>query len=109
MLISDFIEYDFANEYSKYPGGRFVKLGPHSGEDFRERILKPLLKDNPNKGIRIDASGVETSFSPSFLDECFGQLAKDMGINNFNIRIHLVSNVNPKLKDKMMYYVKRAI
>jgi len=68
------INYKFAEEYTPYPGGRFIRLGDFSGEDFREKVLIPVFENN-NK-IIIDATGVKTSFSPSFLDEAFGEVAK---------------------------------
>lgn len=99
--------YNFSEEYSKYPGGRFERLGPFSGEDFRDNVLRDIFKSE--KSIEIDATGVVTSFSPSFLDECFGSLAKEYGIDEFNRKIKFFSSDNPSLTEKMMYYVRRAI
>ena len=31
-------------EFSKFPGGRFKKYGPHSGEEFRRERLMPAIK-----------------------------------------------------------------
>jgi len=102
------VKYDFAKEYSPYPGGRFIRLGPFSGEDFRDNVLKTIFESS-NKSIEIDASGVITSFSPSFLDECFGELAKEYGVEMFSKKLKISSSVNPELNKKMMYYVERAI
>lgn len=101
------IVYKFADEYTKYPGGRFIRLGKYSGEDFRDRILKPIFEEN--KRIEIDATGVITSFSPSFLDECFGQLAIEYGLDRFNETISFYAEDNHSLNEKMMFYVMRAI
>jgi len=100
------INYNFAQEYSEYPGGRFIRLGDFSGEDFREKVLRRVFEDNDK--IVIDASEIKTSFTPSFLDEAFGALAKEFGLEKFNKTVDLFSNTNPKLKEKMMYYVERA-
>lgn len=102
------IRYKFIEKYSKYPGGRFERLGPFSGEDFREKVLREIFESD-DSSIEIDASGVVTSFSPSFLDECFGALAKEYGIDVFTKKIKMFSSDNPNLNDKMMYYVERAI
>lgn len=99
--------YQFADQYTKYPGGRFRKLGKYSGEDFRETVLRPIFE--AGKSIEIDATGVLTSFSPSFLDECFGQLAVEYGLEQFNKTIKLYSSDNPSLKDKMLFYVEKAL
>jgi|AOAMet1_18_M0_10_1038524.scaffolds.fasta_scaffold11385_2 hypothetical protein len=101
------IQYKFVEEYSKYPGVRFIRLGPFSGEDFRENVLREVF-DTEKVDIAIDATGVVTSFSPSFLDECFGQLAKDYGITEFKNKVFIFSDDNPNLAEKMMYYVERA-
>lgn len=101
------INYEFIKEYTKFPGGRFVRLGPYSGEDFREKVLRPIFESD--KKIVINATGVVTSFSPSFLDEAFGELAKEYGLETFLKKVEFYSNDNPELKDKMMYYVKRAV
>ena len=106
--MSEVIKYLFAKEYSKYPGGRFKKLGEFSGEDFRDEVLRDIFESD-DKSIEIDATGVITSFTPSFLDECFGELAKEYGIEKFNQKVKLFSSDNPGLSEKMMYYVERAV
>lgn len=108
MNNEEVIKYNFAEQYSKYPGGRYIRLGPASGEDFRDNVLREIF-ESPNKSIEIDATGVLTSFSPSFLDECFGQLAKEYGIEVFKKKLKLFSSDNPSLTEKMMYYVERAL
>jgi hypothetical protein len=107
MASEKVIKYNFSKKYSKYPGGRFERLGPYSGEDFRDRVLKKIFESNSS--IEIDATGVVTSFSPSFLDECFGSLAKEYGLEVFNKKIIFFSSDNPILTEKMMHYVERAI
>jgi len=107
MNVSEPIKYNFSEEYTKYPGGRFERLGPFSGEDFRENVLRDYF--NSGTKIKIDATGIVTSFSPSFLDEAFGQLAREYGLQKFVETVELFSSDNPGLKEKMMYYVERAI
>jgi hypothetical protein len=106
MTNENIIKYVFIEEYTEYPGGRFVRLGPFSGEDFRETVLREIFETG--KKIEIDATGVVTSFSPSFLDEAFGTLAKEYGYERFLETVTLFSTDNPQLTEKMLYYVKRA-
>lgn len=106
MSSDNIIKYKFAEKYTEYPGGRFERLGPFSGEDFREKVLREIFETG--KKIEIDATGVVTSFSPSFLDEAFGTLAKEYGYERFLDTVTMFSEDNPKLTDKMHYYVKRA-
>jgi hypothetical protein len=97
--------YDFANKFTKAPGPRYKYLGEHSGEEFREDILKPLLKEYDF--IEIDGSGIETSFTPSFLSETFARLAEELGgIENLLKRVRLFSNTNPRLEEKFKLYAE---
>ena len=58
-------------EFSKFPGGRFKKYGPHSGQEFRETVLIPTInKLKEGEKLIIDLSEVYT-YAPSFLDEAF--------------------------------------
>ncbi len=58
-------------EFSKFPGGRFKKYGPDSGEEFREKRLIPAIKElKEGEKLIIDLSEVYT-YAPSFLDEAF--------------------------------------
>ena len=36
---------NIAKEYTKTPGGRFIREGKFSGEDFRIKILEPAYKE----------------------------------------------------------------
>jgi hypothetical protein len=100
------IKYNFVEEFTKYPGPRFIKLGKYSGERFREEILRPVFLNDDK--IHIDATGV-LGFSPSFLDEAFSPLAKEYGLDIFQEKIKLSSNNDKILYDKMMSYVKRYL
>ena len=89
--------YNFVKEFTKYPGPRFIRLGKHSGEEFREDILRAIFVDD--KSIDIDATGV-LSFGPSFLDEAFSPLASEYGIEIFREKIKFHSD------DDAMLYIK---
>ena len=99
-------KYNFAKEFTKYPGPRFIKLGQNSGEEFREDILRPIFKEKTK--IDIDATSV-LGFPPSFLDEAFSPLAKEYGLEIFKETITLHSDSDPKLYEKMMSYVNRYL
>lgn len=107
IMGSETIKYMFAEEYTKYPGGRFEKIGEYSGEHFRETVLRKIFEEN--KTIEIDATGLVMSLSPSFLYECFGELAVEYGLEKFKKTVKLYSDDNPNLTEKMMFYVERAV
>jgi len=59
-------------ENYKYQGPRFIKLGPDSGEEFRDKYLIPWLEKNENADqLMVDFEGTVV-YTPSFLEECFG-------------------------------------
>ena len=99
-------DYNFVNEFTKYPGPRFIRLGKNSGEQFREKVLRPIFESDDN--IDIDATGV-MSFGPSFLDEAFSPLAKEYGLDKFKKKIKFHSDNDSKLYEKMMSYVLRYL
>ncbi len=91
--------YDFAKNFSSKPGPRYRELGEFSGEAFREDVLRGLL--DRYEIIEIDGSGIETSFTPSFLSEAFAPLSKEMGgFENLRKRVRLFSATNPNLERK---------
>lgn len=62
---------DCKEDYA-YEGPRFIKLGPESGEEFRESFFIPWLEKNvENKELYVDFAGTIV-YTPSFLEETFG-------------------------------------
>lgn len=64
---------DIGRDFSKFPGARFKKDGPHSGEEFRSEKLLPALraaKESSDK-VTIQLDGV-IGLPSSFLEEAFG-------------------------------------
>lgn len=105
--MKDKIIYDFAREFTKTPGPRYKELGKFSGQEFREDVLKKLLKEY--QIVEIDGSGITTSFSPSFLSEAFGKLVEEIGDKEFFRRVQLYSKTNDKLEEKFKYYAKLGV
>ncbi|MBX8825274.1 STAS-like domain-containing protein [Ochrobactrum sp. SFR4] len=70
---------DLANEFGKYPAGRFPTDGSYNGELFREKFLKPYLKtiteQSSSEKLIIDIDGVR-AFGSSFIEEAFGGLIR---------------------------------
>lgn len=104
------ITYNFAEEFSKVPGPRRKDIGPYSGEEFRENVLKKWFKENTE--AEIDVNGVLMSFGPSFLSEAFGKMAKDVGSEEvfFNIiRVKQDGEKNKHFEELLHKYVKIAL
>lgn len=87
------------------PGPRFKRLGPASGEEFREWVVKELEK-SPNLTINLD--GTE-GYGSSFLEECFGGLIRN-GYDPKIVRaISFISNEEPELIDEINEYIEDAV
>ena len=61
------ITINIATDYTKTPGGRFISEGEYSGQDFREKVLKPkflqALENNDQLTVILDGGyGYATSF-----------------------------------------------
>jgi uncharacterized protein DUF4325 len=80
----------FVEEFSDTPGGRLRKQGAHSGEAFRDEIVRPALANGAS--IEIDLNDA-IGFPASFLDEAFGRLVELEGKDVFDrIEITLTDN-----------------
>ena len=65
---------NIAEDFSRYPSGRYVSDGLFSGEEFRNDILAPALKDNDKVIVILD--GVN-GYPSSFTEEAFGGLVRE--------------------------------
>lgn len=62
-----------AEDFSKFPSGRYKSDGPYSGEKFREDILYPALVIHSSEVIVVDTRNVK-GMPLSFVDESFIKL-----------------------------------
>lgn len=98
-----------ATDFSKTPGGRFIKEGPCSGEEFREALLIPMYDAAVKRGkkLTIDFDG-GYGYPPGFLEEAFGGMVREkreLGILN---HIELISEEEPDVIERVMQYVSEA-
>jgi hypothetical protein len=89
---------NFEKEFTSTPGGRFIKLGPYSGELFRDTVLKPALTDFEE--VELDLNGV-FSFPPSFLDEAFGVIVEQFGYETVKRKLKIIVTDDPLLPRKI--------
>lgn len=64
---------NIAQDYTKYPTGRYSKNGKGSGEEFREKYLLEAIKLGERFNVNIDGT---SGYSSSFLEEAFGGLVR---------------------------------
>ena len=98
-----------ATEFSKFPGPRYRSEGHDSGEEFRVDYLTPRFKKALEQGIRLkidldDAYGYATSF----LEEAFGGLARDFGVQRVLKVLEFKSDDEPYLIDDIIRYIRRV-
>lgn len=72
---------NIAKDFSTKLGGRCE--GQFSGERFYNEILKPkfIQASNTNTRLIINLDGVR-GYGSSFLDQSFGELAREFGLEN---------------------------
>lgn len=71
---------DIANDFSSKLGGRWIRLGPFSGEQFFQDILEKKYleakKDGEQLHIYLDGA---SPYGSSFISQSFGQLGSIYG------------------------------
>lgn len=102
---------NIAKEYSETPGPRLIIEGDGSGEDFRNKLLKPKFDEAiRNEEVLIVNLDGTYGYGTSFLEEAFGGLARiynNVEIVNNNIK--LISEDNPELIIKIKAYINEAL
>ena len=88
------LKLNIAKDYSRIVLGRWRRLGPFSGEDFYETMLLPMYCEAVEKGVQLEIELDGTKGYPSsFLDQSFGELAREKGVENVRSIIIFHANV----------------
>ena len=98
-----------AEDFSKFPAGRFREDGKASGAAFRDDMLVVALRDDEKVAVVFD--GV-AGFGSSFLEEAFGGLVRVCRLNKAFLDQHLhLRTEDPDLADFVLLakrYIKDA-
>lgn len=100
--------YKISEKYTQTPGGRYIKSGPFSGEDFRDNHLIPLIEKCRiiEENLILDLDG-GYGCSTGFLEETFGGLVrKNYTEEELLSMISFISNEEPELIDTILTYIK---
>lgn len=94
------IKLKFIKDFTPYPGGRSRSTGDHSAEEFYEDVLQGKFKQScdEDKMLSIDLDGA-AGYAGSFLDEAFGRLGHEFGVEECKKRLEFVTNEEPYLRD----------
>jgi hypothetical protein len=102
------MKISIANDFSKTPGFRHITDGPFSGELFRKNILDPAFaKLGKKEKIEIDLDRV-AGYATSFLEEAFGGLARDHGIDDVLDKMIFICVDEPLLIDEIKAYIRNS-
>lgn len=97
-----------SKDFTQFPGARFRKDGPFSGEEFRESLLEPLLENPEVTEIVVDLDGVD-GYATSFLEEAFGGLVRKFGLDLVMGRVRVQSSDEPSLVEVVLGYMREAL
>ncbi|MFC3168710.1 STAS-like domain-containing protein [Paracoccus fontiphilus] len=67
---------NIAEQYTRFPGGRYPQDGDGNGTDFRIRFLLPVLEQHEQATVILDGAA---GYPSSFLDEAFAGLVRNHG------------------------------
>lgn len=101
---------DVAKDFSMLPGPRYARQGKGSGEEFRDRHLKPAFEEALEKKekILIRLDGVKYGYPTSFLEEAFGGLARLFAVDDVLNTLEFESTSEPMLIKEIRSYIERA-
>lgn len=96
-------------DFSQTPGVRSQDEGPFSGEEFRNKILEPAIKESLTSGekIRIVLDGT-LGYATSFLEEVFGGIVRKFGYSRIKNIIEIISDQRPYYIDDVNEYMNDA-
>lgn len=93
----------YIKDFTEYPGLRHCSISDDSGEEYYHLILnhsfKKSYEDRQKLTVNIDYTA---GYAPSFLDEAFGNLIYDFGIEVVKKNLEIVSEQEPDLKEMIV-------
>jgi hypothetical protein len=97
---------NIAQDFSRYPAGRYKADGPFAGEVCRQRLLVPALRRQERVIVELDGT---RGYGSSFLEELFGGLVREEGfdVSALKDRLQLKSE-NPILIQEIWEYILDA-
>jgi hypothetical protein len=94
-----------AEQFSRYPAGRFIQDGPYSGELFRKKFLEPALNNSNVVVVEMDGA---RGYGSSFLEEAFGGLIRDGYQKEFLLSRLEIKASSGSLRAEIVDYIQHA-
>ena len=98
-------------DFSRSPGARYPSEGDDSGQEFREKLLSPKVKEAIDAGVQLKVIlDVSAGYSTSFIEESFGGLVREGKYTLEQLRntLILVSEEDPSYIDDIQRYMQNA-
>ncbi|MDC6382799.1 STAS-like domain-containing protein [Pseudomonas graminis] len=95
---------DVVKQFSKTPYGRYPDDGDDCGQNFREKLLAPKLREYDHVHVNLDGYN---RYGRSFLDEAFGGLIREEGFTwqelqeRLSYSHTLVKSIENLIKDRI--------
>ena len=104
------ITINIARGFTPLPGPRYREQGPGSGQQFLEEHLRPAFEKARKTGehVTVQLDGVKYGYPTSFLEEAFGGLAREFGIEPVRETLSFESHVEPLLNQEIRHYIDHA-
>lgn len=99
-----------AKEFSDSVGGRYREEGDYSGQEFRENLLEPRLKETIEKNdtLLVDFDG-GYGYPTSFLEEAFGGLVRNGFKKHLILKVlKFKSDDNQRIINRVTTYIMEA-
>lgn len=102
---------NIAKDFSPIPGARYPIEGDYSGQEFRQTLLTPKLKQaiEDNSLLIIDLDGT-LGYGTSFLEEAFGGLIRTdkFQLEDIKKHIRILCNDDASYIDEIETYIQDA-
>ena len=87
----------FVSDFSQSPGPRYINQGDSSGEEFYLTVLNKEFAEaiKLNRKLSVNLDGVD-GYMSSFLDEAFGNLVYDFGLDKVEQLLDFISTEEPE-------------
>lgn len=107
MVHNQQMEISIARDLTRIPGPRYEWQGKNSGEFFLREFLRPsfIKAEQSLETLQIDLDGTE-GYSSAFLDESFGGLAREFGVDRVLKTIKFITFDEPFLEQEIIRYMK---
>jgi len=95
-----------ANNFTRFPSGRYKRNGETSGEGFREKFLEGPLQRGEHVTVDLDGT---VGYGSSFLEEAFGGVVRSLRLKaDYVLSLLTIKSTDPELVNEVRQYIVEA-